>query len=98
MVNTVKAIPAGYHTVTPHLIAKDAAKAIEFYKKAFGAEETVRMPGPDGRIMHAEIRIGNSMVMIGEENLAMGCKSPTTLGASPVSFYIYVSDVDAAWK
>jgi uncharacterized glyoxalase superfamily protein PhnB len=92
----VKAIPEGYSTVTPSLIMKDAAKAIDFYKSAFGAKERLRMPGPDGRIMHAEISIGNSIVMLGEE--MMGSKSAETLGASPIGFYVYVEDVDAAFK
>ena len=94
----VKAIPDGYHTVTAHLIIRDTAKALDFYKKAFGAEETVRMPGPGGKIMHAEMRIGNSVVMMGEESLECGSKSPQTLGGAPVSFYIYTENVDAAWK
>ena len=93
-----KRFRTAYHTVTPHLIVRDAAKAIDFYKKAFGAEELMRMPGPDGSIMHAEIRVGDSNVMLGDENPGMGCKSPATLGGSPVSFYVYVKDVDAAWK
>jgi uncharacterized glyoxalase superfamily protein PhnB len=92
----VKAIPEGYSTVTPSLIMKDAAKAIDFYKSAFGAKERLRMPGPDGRIMHAEISIGNSIIMLGEE--MMGSKSAETLGASPIGFYVYVEDVDAAFK
>ena len=98
MIRKVKAIPDGYHTITPHLIVRDAAKVIDFYKKAFGAEEIMRMPGPSGAIMHAELRIGDSAIMLGDEKPEMGCKSPQTLGGSPVSFYVYVQDVDAAWK
>ena len=98
MAKKVKAIPDGYHTVTPNLTVRQAAKAIDFYKKAFGAEELVRMPGPGGSIMHAELRIGNSPVMLADEMPDMNCKAPTALGGSPVGFYVYVEDVDAAWK
>ena len=94
----VKPIPDGYHTVTPYLVVHDAAKALEFYKKAFGAQETVRMPGPGGRIMHAEIKIGDSMVMLSDENLAWGHKSATTIGGSPIGICLYVKDVDAPAK
>lgn len=90
-----KAIPQGYHTATPYLIIKDAANAIEFYKKAFGATELMRMPGPGGKIMHAEIKIGDSPFMISEEMPERGTKSPQTLGGSPVSIFLYVEDVDA---
>ena len=76
----------------------DAAKALGFYQKAFGAEERFRMPGPGGIIMHAEFTIGDSIVMIGEENLEMGAKSPQTIGGTPLSLLIYVNDVDAAFK
>ena len=95
---SVRAIPEGYHTVTPNLVVRDAAKAIDFYKKAFGAEEIMRMPGPGGKIMHAELRIGNSRVMLNDEMPEHGCKAPGTLGGSPVGFYVYVENVDAAWK
>ena len=93
----VKAIPEGYHTITPNLVVADAAKAIDFYKKAFGATEIARMPGPNGGIMHAELRIGDSVFMLGEEMPEMGAKGPKTLGGSPVSLYVYVENVDAAW-
>jgi PhnB protein len=93
---TVKPIPEGYTTVTPSIIVRDAAKAIEFYKKAFGAVEKMRMPGPDGKIMHAEITIGNSHVMFSEE--MMGGKSAESLGGCPVSFYLYFENTDAAIK
>jgi PhnB protein len=93
----VKAIPEGYHTITPSIVVSDGAKSIDFYKKAFGAEERVRMPGPDGGVMHAELRIGDSAFMLGEEMPTMGAKSPKTLGGSPVSFFIYTENVDAAW-
>jgi PhnB protein len=89
--------PTGYHTVTPGITVRDAAKAIDFYKEAFGAEELDRMEGPDGSIMHAEIRIGDSIIMLGEENPAWGTKSPLTLGGVHGSLHIYVDDADAAF-
>ncbi len=91
-----KAIPDGYTTVTPSLVQTDSVKAIEFYKKALGAQELMRMPGPDGKIMHAEIKIGNAHVMMNDE--IMGSKSAQTLGGSPVTFYLYVDDADAAFR
>jgi PhnB protein len=94
----VKAIPEGYRTITPNLVVTDGAKAIEFYKRAFGAEETVRMPGPGGGVLHAELRIGDSIIMLGEEVPELGAKSPRAFGGSPVSFYVYFEDVDAAWE
>jgi PhnB protein len=90
-----KPIPKGYHTATPYLIVKDAAKAIEFYKKAFGAAETTRMTQPDGRIGHAEIKIGDSPILLADEFPEMGARSPQSLGGSPVSILLYVKDVDA---
>jgi PhnB protein len=92
-----KPIPDGYHTVTPHLAIRGASRALEFYAKAFGAEEMFRMPGPDGTVMHAEVRIGDSIVMIGEEAPQMGALSPQALGGSPVSLLLYVPDVDASF-
>ena len=94
----VSPIPKGYHTVTPGLAVRDAAQAIEFYKKAFGAKEKMRMNGPDGKIMHAELQIGNSHVMLGEENPQMNHLSPQTLNGTPVSLYIYVKDVDKVFN
>ncbi|HEY3013025.1 MAG TPA: VOC family protein [Gemmatimonadales bacterium] len=91
-------IPQGYHTVTPNIVVRDAPRALEFYRKAFGADETLRMPGPDGRIMHAEFRIGDSVMMLCDEMPDMAAKSPEAYGGSPVGFYVYVEDVDAAWK
>lgn len=88
------AIPAGYHTVSPYLVCRGAADAIEFYKKAFGAKERFRMPGPDGRLMHAEFRIGDSMVMIGDEMPEMGASAPQTIGGTAVHIFLYVKDVD----
>lgn len=94
-----KPIPDGFHSITPHLVCRDAAKSMEFYTKAFGAEEVVRMPGPGGQgVMHAEMRIGNSLFMIADENPAMACKSPLTFGGSPVTIHLYVEDVDKAFE
>lgn len=94
-----KAIPEEYHSITPIFVFKDARKAIEFYKRAFRAEERFAMPGPDGKgIMHAELRIGNSIIMMGEESMHQPCKSAETAGGSPVSFYLYVENVDGAFK
>jgi PhnB protein len=89
---SVNPIPSGYHSVTPFLVVRQADKALEYYTKAFGAVEKVRMPGPDGRIMHAEFQIGDSMLMLAEE---MGPnKAPQSFGGSPVSIFLYVEDVD----
>jgi len=90
-------IPKGFHSVTPTLTVRNAAEAIEFYKKALAAEELVRMQGPDGKISHAEIKIGDSIVFIGEEMPNMGNKSPQTLGAATGGLHIYVEDVDKAF-
>ena len=98
MSKAVKAIPDGYHTLTPNMIVRDAAAAIAFYKKAFGAVENVRMPGPGGSIMHAELKLGDSVFMLSDEIPGTGTKSPTEYGSSPISFYVYVDNVDAAWK
>lgn len=95
--SAVSYIPDGYHTVTPHLAVRNAAKALEFYAKAFGAEELFRMPGPGGVIMHAEMRIGDSNIMLGEEDPQRGATSPQTIGGSPVGLLIYVKDVDASF-
>ncbi len=92
---SVSFLPAGYHTATPYLIVKGAATALEFYKKVFGATEIMRMAGPDGSIMHAEIKIGDSVIMFGEENPKWGAQSPQTLGGSPVGLCLYFPDVDA---
>jgi uncharacterized glyoxalase superfamily protein PhnB len=88
----VSPIPKGYHAVTPGLAVRDAAQAIEFYKKAFGAKEKGRMPGPDGKIMHADLMIGDSHIMLGEENTQMNNPSPLSLNGSPVGLYVYVRD------
>jgi PhnB protein len=91
-----KPIPEGYHNVTPYLIVKGAAAAIDFYKQVFGAEEVMRMPMPmpDGRVGHAELKFGDSFVMLADEFLDMDAISPKTLGNSPVGLLIYVGDVD----
>ena len=92
------AIPDGFHSVTPYITVRDARTAIEFYKRAFGARERFAMPGPGGKgVMHAELLIGDSIVMMGEENPNEPCKSAETMGGSPVSFYLYVENVDDAF-
>jgi PhnB protein len=91
----VKPIPDGYHSVTPYLILDDAARALEFYKKAFGAVELLRMPAPGGRIGHAEIRIGDSPIMLADESPQMNARSARSFGGSPVSLMVYVENVDA---
>ena len=90
-----KPIPEGYHTVTPYLAIDGAADAIEYYKKAFGAQETVRMDGPDGSIAHAEIRIGDSLVMLSDPFPESSTIPPKELGGSTASVFLYVEDVDA---
>ena len=91
-------IPQGYHTITPTLTVDDAVKALEFYPRALGAEEMVRMPGPGGKILHAELRLGDSIFMLSDEFPDMGNRSPTALGGTSGALYVYVPDVDAAWK
>ena len=91
-------VPPGYHTVTPHLVIRGATEAIEFYKKAFGAEVKGVMPGPGGKVMHAEIRIGDSTIMLNDEFPEMGAKSPATIGGSAVTLHVYVPDCDALWN
>ena len=93
-----KAIPDGYHSVTPYLIIKGAAAAIDFYKRAFGATELMRMPSPDGRIGHAEIKIGDSAIMLADEHPQMGYRSPQSLGGAGVSMMVYVERVDDVFK
>ena len=92
----VKPIPQGYTTVTPSITVNDGAKAIEFYKKALGATERMRMEGPDKRIMHAEIQIGSAIIMLNDE--VMGSRSAQTIGGSPASFFVYVENADAAFQ
>ncbi len=98
MADKVKPVPDGMHSVTPYLIVDGAAKAIEFYKKALGAEERFRLPGPGGGVMHAEIQIGDSVIMLSDANPAWGAKSPKAYGGSPTSLMLYVTDVDSAYK
>ncbi|SRR6266545_6731722 len=93
-----KPIPEGYHTVTPYLAVDGAADAIEFYKKAFGAQETIRMDGPDGSIAHAEIKIGDSLVMLSDPFPQSTVKAPTSLGGTSASVFLYVEDVDRVVK
>ena len=98
MSKKVKPVPEGYHTATPYLVVRGAAKAIEFYTQAFGATELLRMPGPDGRIAHAELKIGDSVIMLTDESPEMGSKSPQTLGGTAGSVFLYVDDVDTTFK
>jgi PhnB protein len=98
MTSKVKPVPEGYHTLTPYLYCKGAANAIEFYKAAFGATELFRMASPTGGIGHAEIKIGDSAVMLADESPQMGALSPQTVGACPLSFLVYVDDVDAVFS
>jgi PhnB protein len=95
---SVRPIPDGYHSVTPYLIVSNAARALDFYKQAFGATELMRMEQPGGKVGHAEIQIGDSRVMLADEFPEMGAKSPESLGGSPVGLMIYVPDVDARFK
>jgi PhnB protein len=92
---TVKTIPEGYHSVTPYLSVDGAAGAIEFYKKAFGATEVMRMSAPGGKVGHAEVEIAGSRIMLADEYPDMGVRSPKAFGGSPVHLYLYVEDVDA---
>jgi PhnB protein len=94
----VNAVPEGMHSVTPHLICAGAAKAIEFYKKAFGAVEGGRLPGPDGRIMHAQIRIGDSAVMLVDEMPEWGALGPKALKGASVTIHLYVENADAVFE
>ena len=95
----IKPIPEGFHSLTPMFMFKDARKAIDFYKSAFGAQERYTMPGPDGKgVMHAEVLVGDSIIMMGDENPHESCKSAETIGGSPISFYLYVDNVDAAFR
>lgn len=94
----VQPIPPGFHSITPHLIVYDARAAIDFYKRAFGAVELGCMPSPDGKIMHAAIKIGDSIVMLCDEFRNYGQMAPTSLGGSPVTIHLYVTDVDAAFE
>ncbi|HEY3769561.1 MAG TPA: VOC family protein [Candidatus Angelobacter sp.] len=96
MANKVKPIPEGYYSITPYLVIKGAAAAIDFYKEAFGAVEILRMPQPDGRVGHAELKIGNSIVMMADEYPEMQVVGPKTLGNTSVGLLLYLDDVDKA--
>jgi len=96
MTTAAKAIPEGYHSVTPYLILSGASDAIAYYKKALGAEEVLRMEDPGGKVHHAEIKIGDSRIMLADEHPELQAPSPKTVGGSPVSIHLYVEDVDAA--
>jgi len=93
----VKPIPDGYHTLTPFLTVRDAARAIDFYKQAFGATERGVMKGPDGKVMHAELMIGDSIIMLADEFPEFGCLSPQSVGGSAMGLHIYLDGVDAAF-
>lgn len=93
----VSPIPAGYHSVTPYLMVRDAARALTFYREAFGASEVMRLEGPPGRIAHAEVQIGDSHVMLADEQPDQGFVGPQTLGGASVSLMLYVPDVDATF-
>jgi PhnB protein len=94
----VKPIPNGYHTATPYLIVKGGARAIDYYKQAFGATELMRFAGPDGRIGHAEVRIGDSVIMLADEHPEMGAVSPSTIGGTATGIMLYVEDVDNVFQ
>lgn len=94
---TVKAVPEGYHALTPYLFCKGAAAALDYYHRVFGATELFRHPAPDGRIGHAEIRIGDSVIMLADEAPEMKALSPATVGGTPVGLMLYVEDVDAVF-
>lgn len=98
MKNKVKPVPDGYTTATPYLTIRGASEAIDFYKRAFGAKELFRMPGPEGKIVHAEILIGNSHVMLSDESSATETKAPQTLNGTTQGIFLYVEDVDSWFK
>jgi uncharacterized glyoxalase superfamily protein PhnB len=94
---SVKPIPEGYHTLTPFLTVRNALRAIEFYKQAFGAQERGVAKGPDGKVMHAEVKIGDSVIMLSDEFPEFGSLSPQSVGGSPMGLHIYTENVDAAF-
>jgi len=98
MPGQVKPIPQGYHSVTPYLSVNDAARALDFYKRAFGAQEIMRMDAPGGKIGHAEIKIGDSIVMVADEMPGGGCKAPQSLGGTTAGVFLYVENVDTAFN
>jgi len=93
-----KPIPDNYRSVTPYLIVEDASRALEFYQQAFGAQERMRLPSPDGKVMHAEIDLGDSVIMLADEFPDRGIRGPKSFGGSPVSLVLYVEDVDAVFR
>lgn len=95
--STVKPIPDGMHSITPHLVCAGAADAIEFYKKAFNAVELARLADPDGKLMHAMLQIGDSVLMLNDEYIDWNVLGPKTVGGSPVTIHLYVTDVDSAF-
>jgi len=97
MASKVREIPKGFHTVTPYLIVTDGARAIDFYKRAFGAQELLRLDGPDGKVAHAELKIGDSIIMLSEE-MPGHTRSPQSLGGTAVDIMLYVKDVDQAFN
>jgi uncharacterized glyoxalase superfamily protein PhnB len=98
MASKTKPIPEGLHALTPHLVVKDAAKTIEFYKRAFGAKETMRGSGPGGKIMHAELKIGDSTLFLGDEFPDMGARSPLSIGGAPTVLHLYVENADQVFN
>jgi PhnB protein len=98
MANPVQPIPTGFHSVQPYLVVNDAAREIDFYQRAFGAKENFRMAGPDGKIGHAEIKIGDSIIMLADEMPQSGTRSPRSLGGTTCGIFVYVPDVDATFK
>ena len=98
MAAKVNPIPSGYHTATPYLTQSDCARAIDFYKRAFGAQEIVRMDAMPGKIGHAELKIGDSIIMMADEMPGMGARSPQSLGGTTAGIFLYVTDVDASYK
>jgi PhnB protein len=98
MPSKTQPIPKGYHSITPYLVVKDARKAIDYYRQAFGAQEIARMDGPEGKIAHAELRIGDSMLMLADEMPGSGNRAPSSLGGSPVGIMLYVDNVDNVYR
>lgn len=98
MNQAVRPIPEGFRSVTPHLVCEGAARALDFYRDCFGAVEVARMPGPGGKIMHAEMRIGDSIVMLCDDFPEFGSPGPLALGGSTVVIHLYVPDADAVWE
>ena len=98
MPSKTQPIPKGYHSITPHLVVRDAKRAIDFYRRAFGAQEIMRMDGPEGKIAHAEMKIGDSMLMVADEMPGSGNRAPSPSGGSPVGIMLYVENVDDVFK